>query len=50
MGGEFEKVKSHKGVELAEINTRAKNEHMGKMEREIRVIKERTQATKSGLP
>ena len=50
MDGEFEKIKDHKVAEMVELNTTAKNEHVGEIEREIRVIKERSRATKSGLP
>ena len=35
---------------MAELNTMTKNEHVGEIEREIRIVKEETMATKSGMP
>eukprot|EP00804_Cyclotella_cryptica_P028831 CCRYP_008417-RA/>CCRYP_008417-RA protein AED:0.17 eAED:-0.09 QI:0/-1/0/1/-1/0/1/0/134 len=49
MDGEFEKVK-HKLLNLIEVNITSKNEHVPKIERKMRHIKERTRSTKAELP
>jgi len=48
MDMEFEKNADK--VALAEINTTAAREHVGEIERQIRLVKERTRATTSVLP
>ena len=48
MDMEFEKIADK--VELAEINTTAAREHVGEIERQIRLVKERSRATVSVLP
>ena len=49
MDGEFEKIKE-KMMEWIVINTTAKNEHVGEIERKIRHVKERCRCTTADLP
>mgnify|MGYP003325905523 CR=1 FL=1 len=49
MDGEFEKVKE-KVRELIYVNTTAKNEHVGKIERKIRSTKDRARCIKADTP
>eukprot|EP00804_Cyclotella_cryptica_P027597 CCRYP_007506-RA/>CCRYP_007506-RA protein AED:0.33 eAED:0.33 QI:0/-1/0/1/-1/0/1/0/237 len=49
MDGEFEKVKS-KLLNIIEVNTTSRNEHVPEIERKIRHIKERTRSIKAELP
>jgi hypothetical protein len=50
MDNEFEPLKKSKLAKLLEINTTAKNEHMGEIERKIRHVKNRSRSTKVSLP
>lgn len=50
MDGEFKEVKNHMVATMADFNTLSKNEHVGGMEHEVRVIKVRTRVTKSEIP
>ena len=45
---EFEAVKEH--VSFLQINTTAAREHVGKIEQELRTVKERVQCTTGGFP
>ena len=49
MDGEFEKLKD-KLVDQIEVNTTAKNEHVGEIERKIRHIKDRCRSMEAAMP
>ncbi|KAL7463446.1 hypothetical protein ACHAXS_003813, partial [Conticribra weissflogii] len=48
MDGQFEQLKKH--LFNVVINTTSRSEHVGKIERRLRVIKERARAITAGLP